>query len=280
MSVNGFFITIKTSSSEEVVNKITTEAQWKDDFMRIFDHLNKEKLYSQTIDENTKTMTIYESTEVVKKGWVYNSTQKKNDTICTLNLIKIHHLNITEPKVVVIHTESQTDEEESTQTILEPIEEQPEIEETDDTVRDFREPLFYDLESQTYNQYQHQHQPAETEFDCAYYQCLQPTPLYPPGLTYNLQTRNKYSVQYSDSSITASTIKTLCDKVQDRVELTQEEKRVYAGRAQDYLFIEMGEQQQFRCTPQAPFPNQLVNELKDRLYQNNFGLSSNGYKML
>lgn len=73
---------------EFVINKLTNTEQWKTDFLNLFNSINDD--YQNTIDNEKRTMTVFKKVDQIKKGWIYNSVEQKDDIVFTLSLIKIH----------------------------------------------------------------------------------------------------------------------------------------------------------------------------------------------
>lgn len=248
MSIDTFLVVIKTPTSEQVVTKVTNEAEWIEDYNLIFNKLNQQNRYINTIDSVKKTMVIQEVIDVTKKGWIFNSTEQQMITIYTLHLIKIFEdLNLTTEKKFV-HTDSQTDDTYvtfATQTntlecILEADEsDQPETEETELNFEDGElEPLL----------------------DCNY--------------DYNFT--SGYSDSYSDYYYDDKFNK--YPYYSGSPSPSPSQSSVPKQNYSDCPFVSI-DVPTYQPTSQVPFSIQLLDELKDRLYKPKYGLNSNGFNM-
>jgi hypothetical protein len=263
-----YFISLQTlaTAKTEIVNKITNEHEWKDDCIKVYNYINTDSGLTYSLSEFT--MTIFDTIEVTKKGWIYNSTEIKTKPLYILTLVKVHDIEMVDKKVLV-STESQYETPIDTPTHLEPI---PETEETED------QPVIEEVTSESYDsessfesnlqlnysenepllyEYQHDYEhERETEFDTQYYEHFRPS--YPPGLEqFYPQCYTPQAYHYTPQAYTPP-----------QSYPPQVQPPVYSNNPFVSIYID-----------EPPVSKDLVCELKDRLFQPNYGLKSSYLKL-
>ena len=88
-----YLILIKFLTNQQVINKVTTDLDWVENYTQIFNQLSlaQQNNNTYTINHESKVMTIENSIEITKKGWIYDYTTQKKTVICTLHLIEINN---------------------------------------------------------------------------------------------------------------------------------------------------------------------------------------------
>lgn len=80
------------SNTQSIINTVTTDSSFQNDFISIFNHINVHNDLSYTI--NLNSCEIFKHENNLKKGWIYNSVQPSKTIICKLSLIKINDIII------------------------------------------------------------------------------------------------------------------------------------------------------------------------------------------
>jgi hypothetical protein len=80
------------SNTQSIINTVTTDSSFQNDFISIFNHINVHNDLSYTI--NLHSCEIFKHENNLKKGWIYNSVQPSKTIICKLSLIKINDIII------------------------------------------------------------------------------------------------------------------------------------------------------------------------------------------
>ena len=86
-----YFIKIEGEhNSNQIVNKITDLDHYREDFQKIYAHLNKNGEYFYEFNEHQ--MKIKKNENIVKHGYLYNSKSTIVKVIYTISLIKINQV--------------------------------------------------------------------------------------------------------------------------------------------------------------------------------------------
>ena len=244
---DSFFITITAHENgvSSIIDKKTNLQEWKQDYLTIFTRLQLSESAIHSIDEGKFEMKIEETKKLIKKGWVYNSVESTKVLLYTLCLIKIHDVKFPDAQ----HHSTPQDAQTQT-TWLEPI-----VTETDvDYFVDYFDQQKYsynaaprDSDDPSYMQDESTHSFTN---DNAWYNDLDAYPPLLPNLSNQVCLYQPYS--YQDYYCPSPVLEHVASN--------------------PYVVIEVDCYEQ---TPIQQFPVQLVDELKNRFYQPNYGLISN-----
>jgi hypothetical protein len=307
-----YLIKIKdhSSNSECVTNKKTCLKNWKNDFLTVYKVLTEDESSFIDLNVETQTMNILKREKIIKKGYIYNTSGTTDKIIYSLSLIKLETLEVL-TKDASTNTDSkvtfgaQTESTQSTQTTQIPKsteatqtnnEESTEIQENDIIDR-FENKYKYDDRL-------YPHDYFYSEDSCDRFEYF--TKIYNPSYQHTSESHTNYYGQEQNEYETRDyygqqdNIYEKYYSQDQKYDWTYEENQQYQQEQQQeqqednysHYYCPLPDHDEYEevpltdiridpCVPEKYSKQDLINELKTKLYQPNYGLNySNGYKLL
>ena len=288
------------SDSECVTNKRTCLKNWKSDFLSVFKFLTDDDNSFIDLNIEQRSMNILKREKIVKKGYIYNTSTSVDKIMYSLSLIKFEIIDVltTDASTSTITTNTtstfsaQTVSTQATQTAhlpksteatqteieIEVRETETEVSETEKVIDRFENKYKYDDRL-----YPHDYFYSEDSCDRFDYFTKIYNPSYQPNYYgqeqhdyYGQEQNDYYGQQYNEPA--KQTYKQDYSRYY-YYPVPEEDVEDIQGDIKEDEFEEID----IRIDPCAPpkySKQDLIDELKTKLYQPNYGLNySNGYKL-